>query len=191
MFTRSAVLLSLFWASMAFAELGHRLQPSLGQAAPPDFEAVVAPDGSGLPAGKGSVNDGRGLYDAHCMACHGPDGRQTGNALVGGRGSLAGAQPLRTVGSYWPYATTLFDYIQRAMPYGNEKSLSADEVYAVTAYVLYLNEVLSDATSLTQDNLADVVMPNREGFRVAPDYQPAGVTESQETRRADRKVRMD
>ena len=95
---------------------------------------MVATDGSGLPAGSGAVTKGKELYDAQCAACHGFDGRLRGNALAGGEGTLASSNALKTVGSYWPFATTLFDYIKRAMPYGNEKSLSDDEVYAVTAY---------------------------------------------------------
>jgi cytochrome c len=88
-----------------------------------------------------------------------------GNALAGGRGSLATDRPNKTVGSYWPYATTLFDYINRAMPYGNEKLLSANEVYGVSAYVLFLNGILDDDESLDANALRAVVMPNREGFQ--------------------------
>ena len=90
-----------------------------------------------------------------------------GNALAGGEGTLASSNALKTVGSYWPFATTLFDYIKRAMPYGNEKSLSDDEVYAVTAYVLHINGLLEADARLTADALLAIKMPNREGFRPA------------------------
>ena len=91
----------------AWAELGLHLQPALGKPAPHGFEAVVAPDGSGAPAGEGTAEIGRPLYDAHCAACHGLDGKLAGNAIAGGIGSLRSAKPNKTVGSYWPYATTL------------------------------------------------------------------------------------
>ncbi len=169
---RSVAVLLACWATAAAAELGPHLAPALGKPAPAGFEAVVTPDGVGLPAGQGSVAEGEGVYVARCAACHGADGRLAGNALAGGRGTLATAQPLKTVGSFWPYATTLFDYVNRAMPYGNEKSLTANEVYAVTAYVLFLNEIIPADAVLSQTSLAQVIMPNRDGFRPAPDFQP-------------------
>ena len=172
MFTRSFAVLLASCTSLAAAELGHHFEPSLGQPAPQGFESVASPDGTGLPPGEGSVAEGAALYAQHCMACHGADGRQPGNALVGGRGTLASEHPARTVGSYWPYATTLFDYIRRAMPYGKEKSLAANETYAITAYVLYLNDILGADTALTAESLPTVQMPNREGFRMSTDYQP-------------------
>ncbi|HAT26460.1 MAG TPA: hypothetical protein DCS89_05565 [Gammaproteobacteria bacterium] len=174
MYTRSIAVLLVCWVCFAAAELSHDLEPSLGKPAPTDFESVVAPDGTGLPVGEGSVTGGKTLYATHCVACHGSEGTQPGNSLAGGRGTLNSTRPLKTVGSYWPYATTLFDYVNRAMPYGNEKSLSDNEVYAITAYVLYLNDIIPADTRLTNHNLATVVMPNRDGFRSAPDYQPVG-----------------
>ena len=156
----------------AWAELGLHLQPALGKPAPHGFEAVVAPDGSGAPAGEGTAEIGRPLYDAHCAACHGLDGKLAGNAIAGGIGSLRSARPNKTVGSYWPYATTLFDYINRAMPYGNEKSLQADEVYAITAYVLHLNGLVPTTQVINADNLSHIEMPNRNGFRELPGFRP-------------------
>jgi cytochrome c5 len=139
-------------------------KPRRGQSVSADKNTIVSRDGEGLPGGSGSTAEGKLVYAARCESCHGVDGRQPGNVLVGGKGSLATAQPLKTVGSYWPYATTLYDYIARAMPYGHEKSLSADEVYAVAAYVLLLNEVVPVDTRLDQHSLPLVIMPNREGF---------------------------
>lgn len=138
--------------------------PALGTPAPADYESVVSADGSGLPPGRGSVAEGRVLFAARCASCHGADGRMPGNALAGGRGTLATAHPVKTVGSYWPYATTLYDYIARAMPYGAEKSLDADQVYAVTAFVLALNGIVDDAAVLDARSLTAVRMPNRDGF---------------------------
>lgn len=156
-----------FFMVSAQAELGHGIQPELGTDAPLGYESVVATDGTGLPAGSGAVTKGKELYDAQCAACHGFDGRLRGNALAGGEGTLASSNALKTVGSYWPFATTLFDYIKRAMPYGNEKSLSDDEVYAVTAYVLHINGLLEADARLTAAALLAIKMPNREGFRPA------------------------
>ena len=162
----------------AQAELGEHLQISLGKPATQGFEAVVAPDGSGAPPGIGSVEAGKKLYERHCTACHGPDGKLPGNAIAGGIGSLTTNRPNKTVGSYWPYATTLFDYINRAMPYGNEKSLTANEIYAITAYVLHLNDIVPHSLVLSVENLAKIEMPNRNGFRSLPGYKPITVEET-------------
>ena len=156
-------------------ELGATVKAALGQPAPVGYESVVLPDGSGLPPGRGSVAEGKRLYAQHCGACHGPDGKQQGNELAGGVGTLTGARPLKTVGSYWPYATTLFDYVARAMPYGNEKSLSASETYAVVAYVLYLNDILSASAVLNREQLPLIRMPNRDGFEHDSSFLPVGV----------------
>ncbi len=142
---------------------GHNLKPQLGMPASVSVE-VASPDGSGLPQGSGTVAAGKRLYDSRCAACHGTDGQQPGNQLVGGIGSLATNSPFKTVGSFWPYATTLFDYIARSMPYDEQKSLTADETYAVTAYVLNLNGILDEAAILHERNLPGVKMPNRAGF---------------------------
>jgi mono/diheme cytochrome c family protein len=126
----------------------------------------VAPDGAGLPAGQGTARTGRAIYDAKCAACHGMKGEGIGDypPLVGGRESLKSDQPLYTVGSYWPYATTVWDYINRAMPYTDAGTLSVDDVYAVTAYVLYLNGIISEGKLLDRIALPRVQMPNRDGF---------------------------
>jgi len=159
----SLLVLEVEAAGQNKAGLGHDLKPALGKVAKIE-ETVVSPDGSGLPAGQGSVSEGRILYKAKCASCHGDDGKQPGNQIAGGIGSIATARPIRTVGSYWPYATTLYDYIARAMPYNEQKSLSANEVYAITAYVLNLNEIIDDEASLSRETLPGLEMPNRAGF---------------------------
>jgi cytochrome c len=129
----------------------------------------IAPDGRGLPAGSGDVATGARVFAAQCAACHGAQGQGLlGDALVGGRGTLASAKPKRTVGSYWPYATTLFDYIRRAMPFTAPESLSADDVYAVCAFVLNQNGIVPPDTRLDARSLPAVKMPNRDGFVVDP-----------------------
>ncbi len=142
----------------------------VGREAHPDevkaWDTDVRPDGQGLPAGKGSVKDGEDLYQAQCAACHGEFGESAGRwpMVAGGRGSLKNTGPEKTVGSFWPYASTAFDYIKRAMPYGNARSLSDDEVYAITAYVLYLNDVVKEDFVLSKDNFTSIKLPNVEGF---------------------------
>ncbi|MGA9917773.1 MAG: cytochrome c [Paraburkholderia sp.] len=129
----------------------------------------VAPDGRGLPAGSGDVATGAHLFAAKCAACHGAQGQGgLGDPLIGGQGTLASAKPKRTVGSYWPYATTLFDYIRRAMPYNAPESLSADEVYALSAFLLNQNGIVPANTRLDAASLPRVVMPNHDGFVVDP-----------------------
>ena len=129
----------------------------------------VAPDGRGLPAGSGDVLTGAHIFAAQCAACHGAQGQGLiGDALVGGQGTLATAKPKRTIGSYWPYATTLFDYIRRAMPYNAPESLSANEVYAVCAFLLNQNGVVPPDTRLDAVSLPRVKMPNHDGFVADP-----------------------
>jgi len=142
----------------------------LGRPARPDeiaaWDRDVMPDGRGLPAGAGSVERGDELFAEACAACHGDFAEGLGGmpALAGGQGTLAGARPKKTVGSYWPYLTTAWDYINRSMPYGNAQTLRPDEVYAVLAYILYSNDMVGDDFVLSRDNLPDVKMPNRDGF---------------------------
>ncbi|HEX7906933.1 MAG TPA: cytochrome c [Paraburkholderia sp.] len=129
----------------------------------------VAPDGRGLPAGSGDVVTGAHLFAAKCAACHGAQGQGgLGDQLIGGQGTLTSAKPKRTVGSYWPYATTLFDYIRRAMPYNAPESLSADEVYALSAFLLNQNGIVPANTLLDAASLPRVAMPNRGGFVADP-----------------------
>ena len=128
---------------------------------------TVMPDGTGLPAGKGTAKNGEALYKDKCAVCHNDhgEGRQGQYpALVGGKGTLNTLKPKKTVGSYWPYATTVWDFINRAMPFDNPRELSPDDVYSVTAYLLYLNGIIDKATELNEKTLPRITMPNRNGF---------------------------
>ncbi len=129
------------------------------------MDMSIPPSGAGLPAGSGTVAQGKTVYDAKCQTCHGPKGEgKPADPLVGGIGSLASGKPMRTVGSYWPYATTLFDYTRRAMPTNAPQTLTNDEVYAVSAYVLFLNGIVPESAVMTAQTLPQVKMPNRDGF---------------------------
>ena len=134
------------------------------------WNVSVRPDGHGLPPGKGSVKEGEALYQDRCAACHGEfgEGKDRWPALIAGSGKLTDDDPKKGVGNYWPYATTLFDYIKRAMPFGNAQSLADNEVYAITAYVLHLNEVLKDDAVLDRETLLKIRMPNADGFTADP-----------------------
>jgi hypothetical protein len=137
------------------------------------WDIDVAADGTGLPAGSGTVQQGAALFAKLGATCHGAKGEGTGVAppLVGGRGSLATAQPLKTIGSYWPHAPVLYDYIHRAMPADNPQSLTPDEVYALCAYLLYLNGIVAEDAVMDAQSLPQVVMPNHAGF-TSPDPRP-------------------
>ncbi len=129
------------------------------------MDTSIPPSGAGLPAGSGTVAEGAKVYVAKCESCHGPKGvGKPADALVGGKGSLASGKPMRTVGSYWPYATTLFDYVRRAMPTNAPQTLTNDDVYAVSAYVLNLNGIVPESAVMNAQTLPQVKMPNRDGF---------------------------
>ncbi len=132
------------------------------------WDIDIRPDGMGLPPGSGSVEDGEGLYEEKCASCHGAFGEGEGQwpKLAGGDGTLTDARPTKSVGSYWPYASTLWDYIHRAMPFASPQSLEDDEVYAITAYVLYLNDIVEDDFVLTKENFTTIKMPNQDSFYV-------------------------
>jgi S-disulfanyl-L-cysteine oxidoreductase SoxD len=160
-----ALCAAVFVAAPALAQA-----PQFGQSiAPADitsWDISIGPDGAGLPPGSGTAGQGEAVYVVKCQACHGEKGVGGPNdALVGGMGSLApGKTPVKTVGSYWPYATTLFDYIRRAMPFPETKSLTNDEIYAVSAYILNLNGILATDEVLDAQSLPKVKMSNRDGF---------------------------
>jgi cytochrome c len=159
----AAALLAL--SSAVFAQ-----SPNLGKPISPEdlaaWDISIGPDGAGLPPGSGTAKQGEAVFTAKCQACHGAKGAgQPNDRLVGGQGSLPGDKPpIKTVGSFWPYATTMFDYVRRAMPYNESKTLSPDEIYAVVAYVLNLNGVIGDTDVINAQTLPNVKMPNRDGF---------------------------
>jgi cytochrome c len=144
---------------------------NIGRAATPEeiagWNISVRPDGQGLPPGKGTAKAGEPLYVERCAACHGEFGESAGRwpILAGGMGTLTSHDPVKSVGSYWPYASTLIDYIRRAMPFGSAQSVSNDELYAIAAYVLYLNDVIKDEDfELSDRNLAAIKLPNQPNF---------------------------
>lgn len=144
--------------------------PHFGQPIAPDeltaWDISIGPDGAGLPPGHGTPKEGEAVYVAKCQACHGEKGRGRPNdVLVGGFGTIVSDRPaVRTVGSYWPYASTLFDYVRRAMPFNAPKSLTSDEVYAVSAYIFHLNGLIGADDVLDAQSLPKIKMPNRDGF---------------------------
>lgn len=131
------------------------------------WDIDVRPDGKGLPPGKGTVRQGDEIFQTQCASCHGEFGQ--GNArwpvLAGGQGTLKADRPEKTIGSFWSDLSTVYDYIRRAMPFGNAQSLSADEIYAVTAYLLYLNDIVKDEDfELSDKNFTSVKLPNAGAF---------------------------
>ena len=129
------------------------------------WDIDARPDGRGLPAGRGKASQGEQLFAENCAACHGDKGvGGIKDRLVGGQGTLTSDKPIRTIGSFWPYATTLFDYIHRAMPYQAPGSLSNDETYAIVAYLLSLNGIVPADAELDRNSLPKIRMPNRSGF---------------------------
>jgi mono/diheme cytochrome c family protein len=162
-FAAAAALVALCGAAAAQS-------PNLGKPISPEdlatWDISIGPDGATLPPGSGTPKQGEAVFTMKCQACHNAKGAgQPNDRLVGGQGTLPGEKPaVKTVGSYWPYATTLFDYIRRAMPYPQSKSLSNDEVYAVAAYILNLNGVIGENETLDAKTLPEVKMPNRDGF---------------------------
>jgi S-disulfanyl-L-cysteine oxidoreductase SoxD len=161
---------------VATVALGQSQQYKIGRLAMPqeirELDVSVAPDGSGLPKGGGTVSQGRRVYQSLCANCHGDRGRGMLQypALAGGQGTLKSKDPLRTVGSYWPYATTVWDFIHRTMPYARPGTLTANQTSAVTAFVLYLNGILDKDAALDENTLPRVRMANRNGF--VPDPRP-------------------
>jgi len=129
------------------------------------MDISVAPDGTGLPPGSGTAAAGKEIYANRCARCHGSEGQGRDSVpLSGGQGTLKSPKPLKTVGSYWPFATTIFDYVNRAMPFDKPGTLSHDQVYSLTAYVLFLNHLVSETTVIDAKSLPKIQMPNRNGF---------------------------
>jgi len=168
MWRLSAILLA--GAGMLAAQ-----SPKYGVGRPPtadqirELGAAIAPDGTGLPEGSGTVAEGREVFAAKCSRCHGEKaGGDVGPALVGGQGTLATAKPVKTVGSFWPYATTVWDYVNRAMPFDQPGQLTPPQVYAVVAYILNLNGIIANDQVMDAKSLPKVKMPNRDGFVADP-----------------------
>ena len=151
--------------------VAHAEKLNLGRVATPAeikaWDISVRPDGKGLPPGKGTVKQGDEIFIAQCSSCHGEfgEGKDRWPALVGGHGTLNHDRPDKTLGSFWPSASTVFDYIKRAMPFGNAQSLSDDEIYALTAYLLHINEIIKDPKfELNDKNFTSIKMPNADTF---------------------------
>lgn len=173
MSTRNALRLAAL-VTTACASFSTAAQPGPGLGTPISAEDLapwdisIQPDGTGLPPGSGNATKGAEVYATHCVACHGVAGAgQPNDRLVGGQGTLDQLQQVRTIGSFWPYASTVFDYIRRAMPFLAPQSLSNDDVYAVTAYLLAENGIIDKNATLDARSLARVRMPNRDGFIMA------------------------
>ncbi|MGO1117088.1 c-type cytochrome [Rhodovibrionaceae bacterium A322] len=131
------------------------------------WDIDVRPDGLGLPEGAGSIADGEELFLDRCASCHGDfaEGLDRWPVLAGGQGTLTSERPVKTIGSYWPYLSTVYDYVYRAMPFGDAQSLTSDETYAIVAYLLYMNDVVDDEEFvLSKDNFTSVRLPNEAGF---------------------------
>ena len=159
----------LIWVLIQLQVVVAQESPGLGVAATPEqiagWDISIGTDGEGLPAGSGTARQGADIYARKCLACHGAEGAgQPNDRLAGGHGSIDDSVPVKTIGSYWPYATTIFDYLPRAMPYTEPMSLSDAEAYALTAYLLRINGIISDTDVINADTLPRVQMPNRENF---------------------------
>jgi S-disulfanyl-L-cysteine oxidoreductase SoxD len=142
----------------------------LGRPALPEeidaWDIAVLPDGTGLPEGSGDVATGDQVFADNCASCHGDfaEGLDSWPVLAGGAGSLTDPRPVKTVGSYWPYLSTVFDYVHRSMPFGQAQTLSVDDTYAITAFLLYSNGLVEDDFTLTNENFTTIVLPNADGF---------------------------
>lgn len=150
--------------------------PGLGKPLGPEeiatLDGNIFPDGRGLPPGQGTAVEGKPIYAAQCASCHGPAGMGGSAGELAGRSALDGPHPDQTVGNYWPYATTIFDFVRRSMPLNAPRSLSDEQVYAVTAYLLHINGIIAESAEMNAMTLAKVRMPNRDGFvQVWPNRQ--------------------
>lgn len=170
--TAAALLLALpAAAALADSEPGGGGVFHLGRAATPDeiaaWDIDVRPDGVGLPEGKGTVVEGEAIFAERCAACHGDFGEGVDRwpVLAGGQDTLTADRPVKTIGSYWPYLSTVYDYVRRAMPFGDARSLTNDQVYAITAYLLYLNDMVTEENfELSKENFTSIRLPNEGNF---------------------------
>jgi len=180
MSSRKAFSLAVLVMLVGCAPAARRETPDLGRVAGPaeiaGWDISIAPDGTGLPPGRGTALVGATVYEQKCQACHGAKGAgQPNDRLVGGQGTLASKAPVRTIGSYWPYATTVFDYIRRAMPPSAPGSLQSDEIYGLVAYLLFLNDLIPADAVMDATSLAKVIMPARDRFVPDPRGGPKSV----------------
>ena len=181
---KNAGLLSIGFvlAQFSFSQVFAEQRPfNLGSIATKEqvagWDIDVRPDGLGAPIGAGSAIDGEEVYNDRCASCHGDFGEAVDNwpALVGGEGTLASHDPVKTTGSYWPYASTMYDYIYRAMPFGEAQSLTHNETYQIVAYLLNMNDIIDEEYELNHNNIGLIEMPNHAGFLIPdprPDAQP-------------------
>ena len=166
----AGMLLALSAPALAQAKKDAPRNYGVGHVATPEqiagWDIDVRPDGQGAPPGRGSVKDGEKIYMEKCAACHGEFGESAGRwpQLAQGKGTLASHDPVKTVGSYFAYMSSVFDYVRRAMPFGDSQSLTNDELYAVVAYVLNLNDIVDDKFVLSKETWGQVKMPNQGGF---------------------------
>ena len=167
-------LAALMALAAAVAVLAQTRTYNLGKAPTEEeiraWDITISSDGKGLPPGSGTAKEGAKLYEQKCARCHGPTGAEdlsTGARfpLAGGQGTLTSDHPVRTIGSYWPFATTVWDFINRSMPIGQEGSLKADEVYSLTALLLFRNSIIKEAEVMDAKSLPKVAMPNRNSFK--------------------------
>lgn len=177
MYTRSLCGFAVMFALALSAKVASAQSPNLGKPISPaeiaPWDINILPDGTGLPPGSGTPAEGARVYSAKCSVCHGQDGKGgTSTRLVGGE-PIKNMESEKTIASFWPYATTLFDYIRRAMPWRQPRSLTNEEVYALTAYILSLNKLIGESETINALTLPKVRMPNRDGFIVRfPDRTP-------------------
>jgi len=156
------------------------------------MDISILPDGTGLPAGRGTATEGREIYARRCQRCHGAKGEggdePKQSPLVGGQGTLKNPKPLKTIGSYWPYATTIWDYVNRAMPLDNPGMLTYSQVYSVVAFLLHMNGIIGENDVLDAKSLSKIQMPNRDGF--VPDARPdVGARAEKRTSKSTRSVK--
>ena len=161
-----ALLLLAGWVAPAGSQEARiQLGTPIGEDQLSGFDLIAAPDGSGMPPGAGTARQGREVYELNCRRCHNVNGEGvSGNTVIAGGDMRSEESPLRTVGSFWPHASTLFDFIRRAMPADMPKTLTDEEAYQVTAYVLFLNGIVGEDESINSETLTAIAMPNGDGF---------------------------
>jgi cytochrome c len=168
MYMRKLARYVLVFVLVLTSKLAEAQTPNLGKPlAPADIAAWdinVLPDGTGLPPGSGTPAQGARVYSMKCAVCHGENGKGGSNARLVGGDPIKDMETEKTIANFWPFATTLFDYIRRAMPWRQPRTLSNDEVYALTAYILSLNKLIGENEAMDAQTLPKVRMPNRNGF---------------------------